>query len=75
MAKVVAPEPTRDERDRPVRAMVGLVVGFLVVVVIAVVTVLVPELRDDAGEEDGADAAETERTRPSPSPSPIAPSP
>ncbi len=49
-----ASEASIDERDRPTGAMIGLVVGFLVLVAVAVVTVFVPELRDDAGEEEGA---------------------
>jgi hypothetical protein len=59
MAKKLPVEPEDlDERDRPVRTMVALVVGFLVIVGIAIGAVLLPELRDDAGEEeDGAPAA------------------
>lgn len=45
-----------DERERPVRTMVALVVGFLVIVAVAVATVLVPELRDDTGAEEEGDA-------------------
>jgi hypothetical protein len=59
MVKTAPPEPAIDERDRPVRTMIALVVGFLIVVVIAVVTVLVPELGDDSGEQT-EDAPATE---------------
>ncbi len=45
-------EIVTDERDRPLRVMIALVVGFLVIVGIAVGTVLVPELTDDAGEDE-----------------------
>ncbi len=41
-----------DERAPPVRTMIGLAVGFLVIVGVAVWTVLLPELADDAAEEE-----------------------
>lgn len=53
MAKKPLPETDGVEtRDRPVRTMVALVVGFLVILGIATWTVILPELRDDAGEEE-----------------------
>ena len=42
-----------DERERPTRTMIALVVGFVLVAAVAVWTVLVPELTDDGDEEDG----------------------
>lgn len=50
--KTTKPPPDTDERERPVRTMIALVVGFLAIVGIAVWTVLLPELADDAGEEE-----------------------
>jgi len=41
-----------EERTGPVRTMIGLVVGFVALAAIAVWTVLLPELADDAGEEE-----------------------
>ena len=53
MARKPLPETDAAEtRDRPVRTMIALVVGFLVIVGIATWTVILPELRDDAGEQD-----------------------
>lgn len=63
-----------DVRDRPVRTMVALVVGFLVIVGVAVGAVLVPELRDDT--EEAQEATERSAARPSPSaPTPSAAAP
>jgi hypothetical protein len=61
MAKKPLPETDGIEtRDRPVRTMIALMVGFLVVLGIATWTVILPELRDDAGEEEeGAPGSET----------------
>jgi hypothetical protein len=61
MAKKPLPETDGVEtRDRPVRTMVALVVGFLVILGIATWTVILPELRDDAAEpaEEGEPGSE-----------------
>jgi hypothetical protein len=74
MARKPLPETDAAEtRDRPVRTMIALVVGFFVIVGIATWTVILPELRDDAGEEEesgdtqgGAPAGEAPATAASP---------
>jgi hypothetical protein len=57
MARKPSREPESVEtRERPLRTMLALVAGFLVIVGVAVWTVILPELRDDAGEDvDGAE--------------------
>jgi hypothetical protein len=64
MAKKNAPPENVDERDRPLRTMIALVVGFLVIVGIATWTVLVPEIADDAGEEDEGRGSEQPEAAP-----------
>lgn len=44
------------ERDRPKGTMIVLAVGFVALVLIAVVTVFLPELRDDAGSAEESEA-------------------
>lgn len=73
MAKKPTAEPENlDVRDRPVRTMIALVVGFLLIVGIATWTVLLPELADDAGEEDEGRAGQEPEPPP---PMPAAPPP
>ena len=59
MAKKNALPENGDERDRPLRTMIALVVGFLVIVGIATWTVLIPEIGDDAGEEEEGAASDS----------------
>lgn len=75
MAKKAAQLPENvDERDRPLKTMIALVVGFLVILGIAIGTVLVPELADDAGEgEEGANAQPEAPPVPAAAPTPAAP--
>lgn len=46
-----------EERRAPLAATVGLVIGFLALLVIGVVTVVVPEITDDGEHEAGESAA------------------
>jgi hypothetical protein len=45
-------KPTTPERTRPVARELLIIAGFVVLVGVAVVTVLIPALRDDAAEDD-----------------------
>lgn len=49
-----------EERERPTRAVIALLAGFVVLVVLAFVTVLIPELRDDADEDERSASAASE---------------
>lgn len=50
-----------EERTSPAIPQIMLLVAFLVITAIGVVTVVVPELRDDAEETEDGDAATPEQ--------------
>lgn len=49
-----------DRRRSPLTRHVPLWIGFVILVVVGVVTVLIPEITDEGDEEDGAVGAGTE---------------
>ena len=69
-----------DPRRSPLTRHVPLWVGFLIIVVVGIVTVLVPEMSDD-GDEDGAPTSATaaedgdEPPEPTAAPAAVAPAP
>jgi hypothetical protein len=70
-----APDDLSPERRSPLAVTVGLAVVFLLLLGIGVVTVLIPELSDDADEETQAAEDAPAEGSPSEGPSPSAPSP
>ncbi|HJL20428.1 MAG TPA: hypothetical protein RMH99_32475 [Sandaracinaceae bacterium LLY-WYZ-13_1] len=54
------PEEPAEVRRSPLVGQVALLVGFVLIVVAAVFTVVVPELSDDAGEDTVNEAAPAE---------------
>ena len=50
--RATPPTPSTPERTRPAPRELLIIAGFVVLVGVAVVTVLIPALRDDAAEDD-----------------------
>ena len=68
-------EPSKEDRRSPLTSQLVLLLGFALVLVASVFTVLLPELRSDEGEDEATEPAEESSEEPAGEPPAPAPAP